>query len=246
MRTWPVMKLDASDARNRTGPTISSGDAARRRKPACAIASCISGVFARTMSVSTVPGASAFTRMPRRAKSAAIARVNDIRPGLAGCVHRDVRREEERAGRDHVHDGGVLARLQVRQRLLHEEDRAAQVHVERLLPRLGRELPEWLRQRVRRVVDDDVDAAEAVDRLRHEIVQRLEVAGVGRHTQRVAAHGAQVRLGLARTRRPCGWRPRPWRPRSTKPSATARPMPRVPPVTIATRPVRSNSDCNAA
>ena len=34
------------------------------------------------MSVSTVPGASALTRMPSGAKSAAIARVNDIIPAL--------------------------------------------------------------------------------------------------------------------------------------------------------------------
>ena len=35
------------------------------------------------MSVSTVPGASAFTRMPRGAKSAAIERVNAINAALA-------------------------------------------------------------------------------------------------------------------------------------------------------------------
>ena len=190
------MKLDASDARNKTGPTISSGDAARRRNPACAIASCISGGLARTMSVSTVPGAE------RVHSDAAPGVVRSHRarerhePGLARGIHRDVRREEERPGGDHVHDGRVLARLQVRQRLLHEEHRPAEVHVERLLPGLGRELAERLRQRVRGVVHDDVDTAEAVDRALHEIVQRIEVSGVRRDTQRVAAHRAQMRLGF--------------------------------------------------
>jgi len=49
------------------------------------IACCISGVLARTMSVSTVPGANAFTRMPSGANCAAIARVNDMRPALAAA-----------------------------------------------------------------------------------------------------------------------------------------------------------------
>ena len=83
-----------------------------------------------------------------------------MRPALAGRVHRDIGREQERAGGDHVHDRRVRALTQVRQRGLHEEDRAAEVHVEGLLPRLGRELAQRLRERVGRVVDDDVHATE--------------------------------------------------------------------------------------
>src|SRR5437762_28214 len=52
-------------------------------KLAFAIDLWVSGVFARTMSVSTVPGASALTRIPRGAKSAAIAHVRGHRERVA-------------------------------------------------------------------------------------------------------------------------------------------------------------------
>ena len=82
------------------------------------------GGLARTMSVSTVPGASAFTRMPRGAKSAAIARVNDMSPALPAAYIATFDEKRNAPGRDHVHDRRVLALLQVRQRLLDEEHRA--------------------------------------------------------------------------------------------------------------------------
>src|SRR4051794_32808729 len=50
-----------------------------------AIERCASGGLARTMSVSTVPGASAFTRMLRDAYDEAIARVNDIIAAFAAA-----------------------------------------------------------------------------------------------------------------------------------------------------------------
>src|SRR5207245_4649883 len=44
---------------------------------------CASGVLLRTMSVSTVPGASALTRIPSGANEPAIDRVNDINAAFA-------------------------------------------------------------------------------------------------------------------------------------------------------------------
>src|SRR5512132_2207257 len=76
--TCPVTKLAASEARNNAGPTISSGWAARRWRLELAICSWASGVFLRIISVSTEPGASAVTRMPTGANSAAIDRVKDM------------------------------------------------------------------------------------------------------------------------------------------------------------------------
>src|SRR6266536_2298678 len=81
--TWPVTKLPASDARNNAGPTISSGWAARRWRLAFAICSWASRVFFRIMSVLTDPGASALTRMPSGANSAAIDRVKEYKAAFA-------------------------------------------------------------------------------------------------------------------------------------------------------------------
>ena len=244
-RTWPVMKLPASDASNSAGPTISSGCAAaahRRRvrhallrlgRCCCAPCRC-RRCRARARS----------TRMPERRALAAIARVNDMQPRLGRRVHRARSATHRNAPAEITFTTArVRALLEVRKRGLDEEHRPAQVHAERLVPRLGRELAERLGQRVGGVVDDDVDAAEAVDgACRPAPASCVELAQVGR-ARRAPRRPARRSGGprSRRRRRPCGWRRRPWRPRHTKPSAMARPMPRVPPVTMATRPVRSNS-----
>ena len=91
------------------------------------------------------------------------------------------------------------------------------------------------------VVHDDVDAAEPVDGGVDQRLQPVEVAHVRGHPERLAAqssvrwasvsaHASALRLATTTLA-----------PAATKPSAMARPIPRVPPVTIATRPVRSNS-----
>src|SRR4029453_8974715 len=69
------MKLDASLARKSAGGTISSGAAMRGISWAVTIPCCTGSGLLRTMSVSTVPGARALTRMPSAANSAAIVRV---------------------------------------------------------------------------------------------------------------------------------------------------------------------------
>ena len=86
--------------------------------------------------------------------------------------------------------------LEVRERGLREEDRTAHVHVERLLVGLGRERPDRLRERVRRVVHENVDASEPLDRGIDERRERVELAEVGRHAHRFAAHSLEVLLHL--------------------------------------------------
>ncbi len=96
----------------------------------------------------------------------------------------------------------MLARFEVRERGLDEEHRTAEVDVERLLPRLGRETAERLGQRVRSIVHDDVDPTEPVDCPGHKGRAGVELAQVDRHRDRVAtgaARGgelAQVCLGF--------------------------------------------------
>ena len=90
------------------------------------------------MSVSTVPGASALTRMPRGAKSAAIERVNDISAALAAAYIATCAEKRNAPAEITLTTAARGLALEVRQRVLHEEHRAAEVDVERLLPRLGR------------------------------------------------------------------------------------------------------------
>ena len=214
MTTCPVMKLPASEQRSSAGPTISSGWAARRMKAARCMASTRSGAFARTMSVSTVPGASALTRMPSFGEHRGHRPSHRHEAGFGGGVHRGVGREEEHAGRDHVQDRGVLGGFEVGECPLDEEDRTAEVRAERLLPRVDRQLSERERECVGGVVHDDVEPAEFLHGAVDERVDGVDVAHVRGDADRLATERTQMRLGLGARIRPCGWPRRLWpRPR---------------------------------
>src|ERR1700741_1588492 len=77
------MKLPASETRSSAGPIISDGSAMRPMNAEAFIASMNSEELRRTMSVSTDPGASALTRIPCEANSAAMDRVNETMAALA-------------------------------------------------------------------------------------------------------------------------------------------------------------------
>src|SRR5205814_9631179 len=53
-----------------------------------------------------------------------------------------------------------------------------------------------LGQRVGRIVHDDVDASEAIDRAVDQRRERVEIAGMGGNADRVASHAREVRLRL--------------------------------------------------
>ena len=109
----------------------------------------------------------------------------------------------EDARRDDVDHRGPGAGAEVRQRLLDEEERAAHVGLVRLGKGLGRDVAQWLGQRVGGVVDHDVDATEGLDRASDQVAQLVESADVGRHRQGRSARGANridrllARLGLS-------------------------------------------------
>ena len=86
----------------------------------------------------------------------------------------------------------------------------------------------------RGVVDEDVDAAEALDRRSHQRVDRLGVADVRRHGE--ARAGAEERDRLLQRLGPPARRRPPRRRARPSSSAIARPRPLPPPVTIATLP----------
>lgn len=88
---------------------------------------------------------------------------------------------------------------QVRQRCLHQENRAAQVDPERLVPPVYGEGTDRFGKGIGRVVHHDVDTAELLDRGPHQLFERMDVTGVRRHAQRPDPQGAQV-LDRLRTR----------------------------------------------
>lgn len=93
---------------------------------------------------------------------------------------------------------------QVRQRCLHQENRAAQVDPERLVPPVYGEGTDRFGKGIGRVVHHDVDTAELLDRGPHQLFERMDVTGVRRHAQRpdprerrcstASAHASGLRL----------------------------------------------------
>src|SRR3954451_7272275 len=77
------MKLPASETNSNAGPTISDVSASSCINAEAFMASMNSGGLPRTMSVSTDPGARALTRIPCEANSAAMDRVNETMAALA-------------------------------------------------------------------------------------------------------------------------------------------------------------------
>ena len=222
--------LAGHEARRRRTRAAGPGRPSRRRRrraleAAFAIRSWPRAACCATMSVSTVPGASAFTRIPCGAHPPPRpGERHQRRPWPRRTSHVPTRNG---AGRDHVHDRGVAARLQVGQRGLHEEDRPAQVHVERLLPRLRGELAEWhlrarwprcsrrcrRRRSGRRCASTSADSASRSPMwVATPSASPPSAPGGAPRSRRSASALRLATTTLA--------------PAATKPSATARPMPR--------------------
>ena len=146
------------------------------------------------MSVSTVPGASALTRMPFSAKTAAIERVIAISPAFA-AAYIAVLAEKRKAPADTTFRTAALPDAsRCGSARSTRKTGPAQVGAQRLLPRVDREMAEGQGQRVRRIVDDDVQPAELVDGPVDEGVDGVDVAHVRRHADGLAALGPQVRF----------------------------------------------------
>ena len=84
----------------------------------------------------------------------------------------------------------------MRQGVLHQEHRSAQVHLVRLGPCVGGHLSERLRECVGGVVDHHVDAAELVDGALYQGGKIIDVAEVRGHADGLASEAAQVLGGL--------------------------------------------------
>ena len=126
----------------------------------CSLYSCTCSVIAS--------GRIALQRMPKRPTSIAAVRVRPIRPSLAVGV-RAVRRVPEPRRRARVHDRAAAAARHVGDRLAHERVVALEVHVHGEVPLRFGVVPQVVVAPRGRVVHEDVDAAELVQRDLHDL-----------------------------------------------------------------------------
>jgi hypothetical protein len=194
----------------------------------------------RIMSVSTAPGASAFTRIPRAAYSAAIERVKEWSAALA-AAYMATCGENRKAPAEITFTTAAHGLF----------ERCGSASCTRNTGPLRFTANDFSNASGVKAPSGCVSALAALLTTMSRRPKRVTVASTSARTgassprcvgtpiaspprdsscAAVSAHASGLRLATA-TRAPA----------ATSPSATARPMPRVPPVTIATRPERSNS-----
>ena len=182
------MKLPASEQSRSAGPTISSGWAARLMKQAFFMDSTASGGLLRTMSVSTVPGARALTRIPLAAYTAAIDLVIDISPDLAAAYMAVLAEKRNAPAETTLRTAALPDDSKCGKRALDEEHRAPEVRRRHPVPRVHGQVPEGEGQRVGGIVHHDVEPAKGLHRAVDERSARIDVPHVRRHAHGIAAH----------------------------------------------------------
>ena len=162
-------------------------------------------------------------------------------PALARRVGRGEPGAEDRGHATDVHDLPATGPLHRRIDRLREQEGAGEVHVQDLLPVLQAHLLRRLADVDARIVKEDVDPSESGLDLRGDPRQFVGDRDVGDHRQGLDARV----LGELRSRRPgssrgSGRTTATFAPAAARPRAIPRPIPPLPPVTIATFPLRSN------
>src|SRR5262249_38374584 len=157
---WPVRNAEASEARNRTVPTRSSGTSGRGMHCIATMRCFCSGVTVlRWISVEIAPGRIALG-------DSVAAELARHRPGHADerGLGRDVVEvvwpPERHRARGHIDDAAPLRAPHCRQHCAAAQERACDIDLEHRLPFRERNLLEWSRverRENRRVVDKNVD-----------------------------------------------------------------------------------------
>ena len=132
-------------------------------------------------------------------------------------------------------DHAVLA-----DRLAHQEDRA-HVEVHHLVPGLERMILGRRAPGRAGVVDEDVDVAEARDRVLRRRARSRSAGSRRRRSRSRRCPASSAAPPTPRGPRPCARSASRFAPASPSASAICRPRPREPPVTSAVLPARSNS-----
>ena len=193
------------------------------------------------MSVIVMPGRDRVDADPARAELAGERAGQADQPGLGRAVRGGLGDAHLAQPRGDVDDRPAAALDHRRQRRAAGVEGGGEVGRDDLVP-LGRlDLEERPDLRPPGVVDEAVDAPEAVDDL---LDQRLRLAAVGDVGGEASASAPVTSRPLDRPlgrRRPSGGSgPRPWRPRPAALTATSAPMPRLLPVTSTTRPASAS------
>ena len=232
---------DASDARNSAAPAMSSGTPMRRSGWRAATPASSGSQSARANSVFTRPGAIAFTRTVGRELQRELPRHVEQRR-LRHVVDADERRGREAADRRDVEDRPAVLAHPRAPRVLREQQRALDVHLEHLADRARLGLDHRPERRVRRrVVDEDVEPAELGDAPGDRGLDDLGVAGGSGDGEDRAAERAPSAARSPRARRACGRARTRRRRRRRRPRRSPGRSPGSPPVTSATRPSRRSA-----
>ena len=169
------MKDASSDASHRIGQAISSG-AAQRPARELSSRAFFPRPRLRWKSVYVEPGHTALTRMPRAGLLVRERAREREQRSLAGVVDRHAFAARQRVAGRHVDDAAAAGLAQRRQRRPAEVRGAEQVHIQHRAPLFRRRVGDRRIVSHRRVVDQDVDPAEPLERL---CDRRLGERGVG-------------------------------------------------------------------
>src|SRR5213078_3190799 len=237
--TWPVMYAAPSPARNRTTSATSRGVPIRLSGTSASSSARASGEIPAVISVSMSPGATALTRMDQCASSRAVAFVNPMRPALAA---------EQFACPALPMAPGVDPMLITRPPLFCRIISFVAARVRRNAPRRLTSMT-WSQS-------SSFMRTRRPSRMTPALLTRMSTRPnrcLAASTNRSASSRITASATTPRTAPPCAsssfaerWSRSASRPETTTaaPSsasnaAIARPMPRPPPVTIATRPSRA-------
>jgi hypothetical protein len=156
------------------------------------------------MSVTTNPGARAFTCTPERAHSRARARVRPTRPVFRRHVRGLVAVPGEAEDGGHVDDLPPALGHEVAPRLPAEEEAGAQVQGEDPIPDLGVGVDGRRVVAARGVVHEDVQASEALEGLRDDRGGRVLLGEVGHQELPPPTHACDLLHGLLQPLLPPG------------------------------------------
>ena len=192
LATWPVMWRLAAEARNRIADATSSGSAIRPRGVALMIPSRKPGCStrARTMSVLTVPGATALTRTSRLAPFDRELSCHLFQTGFGYAVGATA--DHAKSGIDRGYQHHRAARRDGRQRVAGQASRTAQIGCQDAAPgclgQVGHAVEHGVCGRIR---DHHVQAAESRQGVGDEPPHIVIARRVGRQGEHVVAGGGE-------------------------------------------------------
>ena len=207
---WPVSAFDGKAARNSaasaTSWTVVNSPSTVSFSIMVLITSAseipssraCSGICFSTSGVRTKPGQITLARTPCAAPSFATTFARPIEAVLGGDVRSLERRRLLGMHGSHVDDAAALLAVHLAQGGAGRQEGAVQVDGKHLLPFVEIELDERRHDLDAGVADQDVEAPEGFDRLRHSAFHLLLVADIHANPERTFAHRIDLGRGFLR------------------------------------------------